>query len=534
MTKHYQAVQPLPSVAQGLFDKISEAQRRYQLFPAPVSHGPIIVVVGVSGGADSVCLLHALAQLADHWHLMLHVAHVDHHLRPESAADAAFVAALAAELQLPFHSTQLPANSLHQQAGGLEAAARRARYAFLSQVAINVTPAAQVPCIVLGHQADDQVETLLLHLVRGSGLQGLGGIKWVNQWAVCDLVDGTTVGEQATQGDAKARVIQIVRPLLNVRRSEILGYLATYHLGWREDSSNQDTHLLRNYMRHEILPLLAQINPNLVATLGRTTQILAAEVERLHRLDREMLLALAQVMTTSRVVLDLQKFRALDLASQRGVIRQALAVLQTDLHDFEFEPVERLLWDLHEHTHAGGPYPLMRQLAWSVAGPSVVAPSRLSLHRATALPFLPDHPYLDEEWRQQIGSKPLSLTETLAGPDGWSLPMEEVTMQALLGALSGRDQAWQAYLDADQVHAPMLTTPQPGLRFAPLGMQGHHQLLGDFFTNRKVPTSLRSGWPLIVDQSNGEVLWVCGLQLAHAACITLQTRRVLSLHWSKR
>ncbi len=529
MTKHDQALPPSPVAAHALLRKISAAQRRYQLFPVSGALTPIAVVVGVSGGADSTCLLHALAQLADPWQLNLHVAHVDHNLRPESAADAAFVAALAADLQLPFHSTQLPANSLVHQPGGLEAAARRARYAFLTQVAINVTPAAQVPLLVLAHHADDQAETLLLHLVRGSGLQGLGGIKWVHQWRVQDFC------EPPNRGEAPPTVpfIRVVRPLLNVRRPEILDYLATHNLGWREDSSNQDTRLVRNQLRHEILPLLAQINPNLVATMGRTAQILAAEAERLARLDRATLKRIAEIMPFQRVVVDLHKFSALDLASQRGVLRQALAAVQTDLQDVEFEPLERLLWVLHDDWPTGGPYTLLHGIAWSIAGATQDQPPRLGLHQAKALPFLPDHPYLDEDWRQQNGGAPLSLRGIFMGPDGWSLQIEEITMQALLVALPGHDQSWHAYLDADQVHAPLLTTPRPGLRFALLGMQGHHQLLGDFFTNRKVPTSLRSGWPIIIEQSNGEVLWVCGLQLGHPACITPQTRRVLSLSWSK-
>ncbi|MCX6043928.1 MAG: tRNA lysidine(34) synthetase TilS [Chloroflexi bacterium] len=528
MTKHEQANQPHPIVAPVLLRKIREAQQRYQLFPAPTA-AAITVIVGVSGGADSTCLLHALAQVAEPWRLSLHVAHVDHNLRPESGADAAFVAALAADLQLPFHGIQLPANSLVHQPGGLEAAARRARYAFLTQVAINVTPAAQVPLLVLAHHADDQAETLLLHLVRGSGLQGLGGMRWINQWAVQDFCEQP---KHDAEGPATP-IIQVVRPLLNVQRSEILDYLHTHNLPWREDSSNQETHLLRNQLRHEILPLLTQVNPNLVATMGRTAQILAAEAERLEQLDRAMLTEIAEVLPTRRVVIDLPKFSRLDLASQRGVLRQALAALQSQLLDVEFEPLERLVLALRANWQAGGPYSLLHRIAWSIAGATQDQPARLSLHQATVLPFLPDRPYLDEAWRQQIGRAPLSLPETLAGPDGWSLTMEEITMQALLVALPGRDEPWQAYLDADQVHMPLLTTPQLGLRFAPLGMRGHHQLLGDFFTNHKVPSSLRSGWPLILDQSSGEVLWVCGLQLGHSARITPQTRRVLSLGWSR-
>jgi tRNA(Ile)-lysidine synthase len=546
VTNYEHAIQADQNAVELLYHQLDEAQRRYQLFPNPFSlpleRQPTHIVIGVSGGADSVCLLHTLAHFREQWRLNLHVAHLDHNLRPESSTEAVFVAKLAADLRLPFYHVQLAAGSLHRQPGGLEAAARRARYAFLIQMAINVTPPAQVPCIALAHHADDQAETLLLNLVRGSGLQGLSGMKWINQLAIRDFMD-TPIMEKPNN---PAQVVQLVRPLLNVRRSEILAYLNAQHLAWCEDASNQDTTLLRNRIRHEILPQLEQMNPRLVETLGRTAQILAGEVERVHTIDQATLVALcvepepAQLRPQpERIVLDLPKFLSLDRASQRGVLRQGLARVQTSLDDVAFDLIERWIEDLHfyahtGHAHAGGPHPLLYQLAWSVAAATTAAPARFSLHRSDALPFLPDHPYLDEAWRQTIRSTPLLNGTEIQLPSGWALTVAEIDRDALPENWQRNNKPWQAYLDAEQCGVPVLTTPQPGWRFAPLGMDGHHKALGDFFTNHKTPPSLRPGWPVVIDQTKQTVLWVCGLRLGHQACVTPATQRVLHLGWSQK
>ena len=528
--------------------KLDEAQQHYQLFPKPADNGPLTVVVGVSGGADSIGLLHALAYFAEPWRLRLHVAHLDHNLRPEAADEAAFVAQVAAALHLPFHAQRLPIAALVDQPGGLEATARRARYAFLLRTTSNVTPATQVPLLAVAHQADDQAETLLLHLVRGSGLQGLGGMRWRHLVAMRDFIADTDQAEQA----ASDRSVQVVRPLLAVRRQEIMAYLQTHNFAWCEDSSNADTTLLRNRVRHEILPQLAEINPNIVETLGRTAQILAGEAERLRTMDPQRLAGLcleplfsvakATAATTAihRVVLDLQKFLALEIADQRGVLRQALALLQPGLAAIGFAHSESLIEQLRAQPEASGPHPLVAGLGWSVAGATTQRAARLSLHRMDALPFSPDQPYLDETWCQTIGLVRLPLPDqitTKSGqittPNGWSLRVDKLTVDQLSVNWQPRDQPWQAYLDADQAGELVLTTPRPGLSFAPLGMLGQHKTLGDFFTDGKLPTSLRAGWPLVMDRTTDRVLWVCGLRLAHQVRITAETRCVLSLRWDR-
>ena len=202
------------------------------------------MVVAVSGGADSVCLLHLLHSLKDAWQLDIHVAHFDHATRPSSAQDASFVAELAERLGLPFHVER----SLPHQGVPNEATLRTLRYRFLCKIARQVTPAGQIPLVAVAHHADDQAETILFRLVRGAGLHGLRGMQPSVQRFDPDLQE----------------YVQIVRPLLDARRSEIVRYLHDHNLRWRDDPSNLSLDYARNRIRNTILPELQTLNPQAV------------------------------------------------------------------------------------------------------------------------------------------------------------------------------------------------------------------------------------------------------------------------------
>lgn len=204
------------------------------------------VVVAVSGGVDSMVLMHLLAPLQGHA-LQLTVAHFDHQLRPESAQEQKLVADAAAALHLPFQTGTWPA-AQHPQSG-LEAAARQARYAFLTQVAQNV--GAQV--LMTAHHGDDQVETVLFRLARTGHLPALVGIK----------------------PDSQRGPVRVVRPLLTVPKAALLSYAQRHGIPYAEDASNQDLRYSRNLIRHQVTPALKQVNPNLVAHTARMTQALA-------------------------------------------------------------------------------------------------------------------------------------------------------------------------------------------------------------------------------------------------------------------
>ena len=508
---------PAADTTADLRHALAMAQAAHNLFPAhpSVDAQPIPVVVGVSGGVDSVCLLHALRQLAQPWRLALHVAHLDHALRPDSQADAHFVAELAEGWGLPCHTQRLPEGALQGQPGGVEAAARRARYEFLSATAINVTPAGKVPLVAVAHHADDQAETLLHHLLRGSGLQGLGAMRPVTEL----LYDAHTV--------------RLLRPLLAVRRATIMVYAQAHALAWRNDETNRQTHFLRNRLRHDILPHLAQVNPCVVETLARTADLLAADYARLARLDEGLLAELrtADAPAEGRIVLELARLLALDVSAQRGVLRLALADMTPSGAEFGFAHVEALLAAIRRSQAASGPHPIGAGLAWSVAGATPAQPARLSIHQAAALPFAPDHPHLGAAWRATVGALKLPAEGVAPAPDGWRLAVTRRPVELQRASSAPQSHPWAATLDASAVGEVALTTPRAGMRIAPLGMGGRRKSVGDLFTDRKIPTALRPGWPLVIDAQSGRVLWVCGLAVSHEARLTASTREVLALCW---
>jgi tRNA(Ile)-lysidine synthase len=505
----------IPPVEEELLcSTLQKTQSDHQLFPPGTG-----IVVGVSGGADSVCLLHLLLRHAAVWDLDLHVAHLDHNLRPNSAEDAAFVASLAEQWGAHFHLRQLAAGELAATGENLEAAARHARYQFLAEVALQVRgPDSGVSTVAVAHTADDQAETLLINLLRGSGLDGLSAMRMHTQLSA--------QGHESSRGEQR---IWLVRPFLDIYRTQILRYLEDHNLPWREDPTNQDLHYTRNWLRHEILPRLATFNPNIQPSLNRTAALLAAEADRAERLNRLALKHLVEEAGTEtpqiRVVLDRAGFLQQDVATQRGVLRSAWRLLNAPAEALTFEQVENVRQLLSKIQGNAGPIPIAATFAWSVVG------DRFCLHRAAELPLSPRHPFLDAGWRTLRGSVALSIPGTCA-VDGWQLRVEEAEIHDL--PQDWRTHLpWQAYLDRDRARQLILTTPQSAQRFAPLGMSGRQKALGDLFTDRKIHPSLRPGWPLVVNNENGQVLWVCGIQVGHPARITEKTRRVLHLRWDQ-
>ncbi len=253
------------------------------------------VVVGVSGGADSVALLRALHQLG----ITATVAHLNHQLRgAESDADEQFVRELADELRLPMVGTSVDVRKLAKAEGlSIEMAARQARHGFFATFKNSV--------IALAHHADDQAETFILKLARGAGPDGLGGMPFFQE-----------IGQ-----------IRLIRPMLDIPRREILQWLRMNGYAWREDASNRDEAFLRNRVRHSILPLLEeQLNPNIRKTILRTMDILREENEWM-----ESLLAETNPQGSS----------TLSLAARRRVLRNWL--FENGAEEVDFDAVEKLL-----------------------------------------------------------------------------------------------------------------------------------------------------------------------------------------------
>lgn len=277
--------------------------------PIPAPAPNLSALVGVSGGRDSVALLHALVQGG--WR-DLTVCHLDHGLREESAEDARFVAELAErfgmDVALAREDVAARAKATRQS---VETAARAARYEFFARIARE----RNTPLLFLAHHADDQAETFLLRLLRGSGVSGLQAMRTETS----RIVNGFE--------------LQIRRPLLSVWRSEIDQYIAEHSLPFREDASNIDTRYTRNRLRHEIIPSLeAAFGRDVRRALWRTAQILEAE--------NEFFASLPELAHATEPELKVVEVRAMPLAIQRRLIHRWL--LEQDVRDVSFEDVENV------------------------------------------------------------------------------------------------------------------------------------------------------------------------------------------------
>jgi len=458
------------------------------------------------------------------------MAHLDHNLRPTSHEDAQFTAQIANTWNLPIHTHTLSENALQSHPGGLEDGARHARYDFLHKIARKVTPPDQTPIVAVAHHADDQTETVIMNLVRGSGLRGLGGMKIISPIPLVQPSQSTNA--------------ILIRPLLHISKAEIQAYLHRYNLSWREDESNTDPSFLRNRLRHQIIPQLEQINPNLSTTLGRTAQLFADDMARLEKQDHNNLCKLLieqtnhdiQTYNLTRIVLDLEKFTDFDPSSQRGIIHQVLSRLTVDPRKINFTLIENLLHALNNSRHATGPHPLTDSIAWTIAGATAGIPARLSLHKNSDSPFTIPHPHLGD----QPASYTLDLTNLQANQpvicsisNGWTLQINLIPIGQLPPDWQTRNQPWRAFLDAEPIEKLHLCAAETGDRIAPLGMNGCQKNLGDLFTDHKIPTALRAGWPLIIESRHNTILWVCGLRTSHHARITEHTQKIYCLYWQQ-
>lgn len=275
------------------------------------------LVVAVSGGPDSLCLLHVLRRLAERSQLRLHIAHLDHGLRPDSAADARFVTEISQAWDIPITVDTADVHASVSLYGGIEAAARALRYRLLRTTALAVGASA----VVTGHTADDQAETVLMRLLRGAGPTGLAGMRPrlnFEQWRQIGSADDAR--EQGTDGPA------LVRPLLDVRRSEIEAYCAKHHLEPCIDSSNASDDYLRNRVRAYIIPSLESYNSRIVGALGRTARVCADEDALLVDLLDQLWPNLALVETEQ-----IRLRRDLLMSSHRALRRRALRRAVTTL-----------------------------------------------------------------------------------------------------------------------------------------------------------------------------------------------------------
>lgn len=446
---------------------ILSAARKYRMFRPGEK-----VLVAVSGGPDSVAMLHALLAHSSEFGFEVHAAHLNHGIRGEASdLDAEFVRSLAHNLGVPVTIEKADVPALREAMRvGEEEAAREARYEFLRRAAREIGAGR----IAVGHTADDRAESVLLNVIRGTGVEGLGSIR-------------------PARGE-------IVRPMIDAWRSDVEVYIRQHALPFRIDESNLDTTYTRNRIRRELIPLIErEYNPRARSALVRLARIAASESD------------LAEEMTQSAIrhisyrgALDAGLLIDLPEALHYGVVRAEILRLKGDLKDVAFEQVERVI----EALHSGEDF--------TIALPSgaIYATRRGDLFRV---------------WRREEEAEIEPFEIELAVPGRTVIPRLGVAIDAEMIERPGpvkmpRDAV---LIDADAVAGPLRArNVRPGDRIVPFGMTGSKKLQ-DVFVDRKVARPERAR--AVVVEDDKRILWVVGVVASEAARVTDRTRGAIRL-----
>lgn len=448
------------------------------------------VVAGVSGGPDSLCLLGVLQEAG----CRVIVAHFNHQLRPEADLEAASVSKLARRLGLPFVSDSADVGAYARENSlSLEEAARTLRYGFLFAAARQ--HAAQA--VAVGHTADDQVETVLMHFLRGAGLSGLKGMEYRTFLPVFDPL------------------IPLVRPLLSIWRADTESYCREHNLEPHFDASNADQAYFRNRLRLALIPELEKYNPRFKESLFRTAQALQSDHAALQEILESTWKEVVVESGETWVTFDRTGLAGLSGGLRRNLIRRAAEALRPASRDFGFDALERAA--AFAKAPAGGQIDFVNGLYMFTEKGKIY----LAAYEAD-LPFA--------QW-PQVSQESFITNPELELGNGWVLTKEEMPMGA--EGWTKSSEAWSAWLDADGLPAGSLVVRpcRAGDIFSPLGMSGQRMKVRDFYINLKIPRRARLRWPLIC--AGEQIIWVVGCRIAHPFRITPATKNILHLEIKK-
>jgi tRNA(Ile)-lysidine synthase len=472
-----------------------------------------IVVVGVSGGADSVCLLHVLAKWRKGLGIKLHVAHLNHQLRGvESEADARYVSHLARSLGIPVTiDRQDVAAYKNERNFSLEEAARELRYAFLARVAGEVGASR----LAIGHTRDDQVETILMHILRGTGITGLCGL------APCSPL---AYDSQGMSGPAKRSKLLVIRPLLDVTRKETMSYCQEHQLDPRIDSSNRSLSFFRNRLRLQLLPLLRQYNPSLDQALLRLADIAKEDNAFLKQQASELWDEVAR-QENNAIYLDRKQIAGLPIALQRQLLRAAVTRLAGDTRDIEASHIEaaRILLNKPVGKRISLPHGFICQGGYD----ELVVASTAKQSQLPPCPFPP-----------LPGKFPLKVPGKTVFP-GWkviaTIVGERADSLSLPGVPSTSEGTCQSHhvagFDLHKTGTELLVRQrQPGDRFQPLGMNMPKKLY-EFMVDAKIPRSWRGRIPIVC--SPQQIIWVVGWRIDDRVKVTESSKEILRLEFIK-
>jgi tRNA(Ile)-lysidine synthase len=467
-----------PSLEQRVFDFI----RQHRLLPSSQK-----LVVAVSGGADSVCLLHILAGLKEQLKIELHIAHLNHQLRgAASDADADYVAGLARNLGIPATIEQRDVKGYRKEKRlSPEEAAREVRYQFLTEVA-GATGAKRVAA---GHTQDDHIETILMHLIRGSGTRGMRGLQPATDWP------------------SKDGRLTIIRPLLEVSHQETEDYCRRHKLDPRLDASNLSLSPLRNRIRRQLLPLLRGYNPGIAQALLRTGRIAGDDIDFLDRETARLWDKIAR-KDGKAVILDSKKLDRLPPTLKRYLLRSGAERLLGSAKDIEMRHIEEMMALL------GGPAGKKLSLPGNLSFITGYDEYILTLDLAALSPL----PRLQGETRLKI-------------PGQTRLPGWRVETSIVKPAEITEKDDFTAYLDLSKSGNNLIVRARRrGDRFQPLGLP-QPKKLGEFMIDARIPQTWRKDIPIV--GSPEQIVWVAGWRIDERVKVTEKTEKVLRLKFKQ-
>lgn len=450
------------------------------------------VLVAVSGGPDSMCLLHVLLEInrIQNYQWRIVVGHVNHGLRgAESDQDEEFVRQAAADLKLEVLTRRVDVRAIRERQGlSLEEAARKARHHVLRTLAIEN----RLQKIAMGHNLDDQAETILFRTIRGTGLRGLRGMPPIRVLS-------------------KKEDLFVVRPLLEVERREILDFLKERKIGFRVDSSNADPSIARNYLRNDLIPALEKrLNPRLKQALVKLGLIARSAYYLLWDLSREVFENVRLVEKEGEVNLSVQELAKYPPAIQTLVIDRSVKHLLGRLPHLAFEHYVGVLSLLSPFGHGkvvqlpAGLQASRASYALTIGRPRPLPPAPRLLRKRLVVPGTTRMERLGITFR----------TELVKGD-----------LQGLREYLKNKDYT-EEVVDAEKVQFPLTVRfRKRGDAFLPLGAPGH-QRLAEFFIDQHVPKERRSRVPLVVDRT-GRIIWVVGYRISDEVKIRDTTRHLL-------
>ena len=448
------------------------------------------IVLGLSGGADSICLLDILHQLG----FKVVVAYFNHQLRQSMDGEVRFVKKVVEKYGYDFKLGAEDIINLAQKTNkGIEETARFFRYQFLMKVANDTNSS----LVMVAHHADDQVETILMNLIRGTGLNGLIGMDYVSY------------GEFS-------KSIPIIRPLLDVWKDEIMSFCEDNDLTFIIDETNTDEVFTRNSIRASLIPFLEKYNPNFKQGLIRTRGVLHDDHTFITQYSENIIEDVIYLQKTNFVEINIRTLRLYPVSVQRYIINSML-------RDY-FNIGKKKSFNLIENIRKVLTREITSHYSKLLKDLQVI----VEKDRGYLLTNTDD---LECEGGLKLENDMAEVTIPGFTPinQNWCLKSAVLSIDEVRDIFKKNENNYSAYLDADFAEGEVIMRKrQVGDRYAPLGLSGHSMKLSDFWINKGFPKRFRENWPLII--SNEKLIWIPGFQPAFNVRITESTKHVLQLN----